>query len=478
MGVQGAPASDDLLLNRDLGWAPAGPDPEKTDRVLLLRNRISRIFYRRRLFDYPLSLSARTIKNLGIFRTLFAGLGYLWAQVFRRRGEHNLEDFFVNRFGRPLYQMFFESYTFKVWGRHPRDISPAWGAQRIKGLSLLSAIRSAFRNIFRRTRAPGVRQDGTETSLIERFLYPKYGPGHLWERVADEIREMGGEILLGHEVRSLGLNQNQIVSVTTLRKGEEVVHSASAVISSMPIKDLVAALPSDSTSSDVKEVASGLPYRDFMTVGLLLDRMNLRNTTKFPSVGNIVPDTWIYIQEPDVQLCRLQIFNNWSPYMASDASKIWVGLEYMCSEGDELWQMSDPDFIRFATQELVSCGMIEADAVCDAVRLRIPKAYPAYFGTYERFVEVRRHLDRIENLYCVGRNGQHRYNNQDHSMLSAMEAVDSLLGKGSRERIWSINAEEEYHEEHSKVTESQGAQSKVTQSEVTQSEVTQSEVTQ
>ncbi|HAJ77279.1 MAG TPA: hypothetical protein DCM64_12615 [Gammaproteobacteria bacterium] len=449
MPVQGAPSKDDKILDRSKEWVQDGPDPDQTDRVLLLRQRISRIFYLRKFFDYPISMKARTFLNMGLLRTAQAGIGYLLSRVFKRPQEENLEDFLVNRFGTPLYRMFFEGYTEKVWGHHPRKISAEWGAQRIKGLSLSKAVFAALGKIFSRPRKDtDYKQKDTETSLIEQFLYPKYGPGQLWETVAAEIRDMGGNLLMEHTVEHITLDGDRITSITAKHGKESSQFSADSIYSTMPIKDLVQALGEQTPSQDIQDIAQGLPYRDFMTVGLLLDKMKIRNTTEIPSVNDIVPDSWIYIQEGDVKLCRLQIFNNWSPYMVEDIHKIWVGLEYMCGEEDEIWKMDDQTFIDLAIDEMIQIGLIDKDAVLDSVRIRIPKAYPAYFGTYERFDEVKKYLDSLSNLYCIGRNGQHRYNNQDHSMLSAMEAVEcDLAGNSDRSSIWSINAEQEYHEE-------------------------------
>lgn len=447
MKIQGAPARDDIALNRKRSWEPNGPDPEKSDRVMLLRQRISRIFYLRKFFDYPISMKPITFINMGLKRTFKAGMGYLASRLHQRPQENNLEDFMVNRFGTPLYQMFFEKYTEKVWGKHPRDISAAWGAQRIKGLSLSKALLSALGKIFSRPRSQDFRQKDTETSLIEQFLYPKLGPGQLWETVAEEIRDMGGKILMEHEVTQIHMEGQTIRSVTARTPEGDTTFSADLFFSTMPIKDLVEAMPTEACSSEIRSLASGLPYRDFQTVGILAEKLQISNTTKIPSVRNIVPDCWIYIQEADVKLCRLQIFNNWSPYMVQNPNHVWVGLEYMCDDTDDIWKMDDSSFIQLATEELSRIGIVDPQYILDSVRVRIPKAYPAYFGTYEQFDQVRNFLDSIPNLYCMGRNGQHRYNNQDHSMLTAMEAVRCVReGIQGRDHLWSVNSEEEYHE--------------------------------
>ncbi|HEX5126898.1 MAG TPA: NAD(P)/FAD-dependent oxidoreductase, partial [Rhodocyclaceae bacterium] len=433
MKVQGQPASDDILLKKDKPYAPGGPDPEKVDRVMLIRERISRIFYLRKFFDYPISLKVRTFLNLGLFRTLSAGVGYVYAQIKKRPDESSLEDFLVNRFGVPLYRMFFEDYTEKVWGAHPRKISAAWGAQRIKGLSLSRAVLAAIKKAFSRGKNTDLRQKNTETSLIEQFYYPKLGPGQLWEFVADDIRGMGGEIFMEHKVSRIHVQDNKVVAVTVTSPDGTRRFECDYCVSTMPIKDLIAGMEGQPVPPDVKRVACDLPYRDFMTVGVLAKKLKIRNETNVRTVGDIVPDTWIYIQERDVRLCRLQVFNNWSPYMVKDLTgTVWLGLEYMCSEGDDIWQMSDEDFIAFAVDELVKVDIVDREDILDTCRIKIEKAYPAYFGTYDEFDKVRSYLDGIDNLFCVGRNGQHRYNNQDHSMLSAMEAVKCMIDPSAR----------------------------------------------
>lgn len=432
MPVQGAPAWDDRALGRMKAYAPNGPDPEQEERVMLVRDRVSRIFYLRHFFDYPISLKIGTFLNMGLWRTWKAGWSYLRAACLKRP-EKSLEDFYINRFGRVLYEMFFEDYTEKLWGVHPSRISPEWGAQRVKGLSLIKAVLNVLK-------PKGAKR---ETSLIESFLYPKKGPGQLWEILADEVRARGGEVRLNAKVTQVEATAGTITAVIT-EQGERI--PCDALFSSMPIKDLVAAFRQ--VPGNVREVAEALPYRDFITVGLLVDRLAIRNQTKIKTLNGLVPDTWIYVQERDVRLGRLQIFNNWSPYMVDDpAHHVWVGLEYFCAEGDAMWEMGDDAFTDFAVAELRKTGILGPDTpILDSVRLRVKKAYPAYFGAYARFQEVRTWLDGLSNLWCIGRNGQHRYNNMDHSMLCGLEAVRSLLDGTPKSTVWAVNTEEEYHE--------------------------------
>jgi protoporphyrinogen oxidase len=425
-------------------FVPSAVAAASSDAVMLVRERLSRIFYRRRFFDYPLKLNAATVAKMGLLETLRIGLSYGRAQIARRTPETSLEDFLVNRFGDRLYRTFFKDYTEKVWGVPCRDISAEWGAQRIKGLSVTKAIAHALTKLLRAS--PGTSQKRTETSLIERFLYPKLGPGQMWETVAAQVAARGGQIHLGHRVVDIERDGNQVTAVTVRDLADGSIRRVPCdfLISTMPVRDLTAMLrPSDDS---VGRIADGLPYRDFMTAGLLLKRMKPNGNNA--AANGMPPDNWIYIQEPDVKLGRLQVFNNWSPSLVEDPRTIWVGLEYFCREDDDLWRMTDGRFLDLAARELETIGMIDRRDVLDGTVVRVPKAYPAYFGEYREFGKVRAYLDEFPNLYPVGRNGMHRYNNQDHSMLAADRAVSAILdhGRGKHE-IWSINAEDEYHEE-------------------------------
>lgn len=441
MPIQGAPSYDDKKLNREKPLKEGGPDPEKEDKVMLVRDRVSRIYYLKKFFDYPVSLKLETFTNMGLVRTIKSGFSYL-KSIFVKKEETSLENFYINRFGKVLYGMFFEKYTEKLWGRHPSVISADWGSQRVKGLSITAVIKDMFRKIF------NPKSKKVETSLIEQFWYPKYGPGQLWETLADEFEKKGGKILKEHSVQKINIKGNKIVSVECVHDGKIEVFSGDIFISSMPLKDLVEDMKEEIVPEDIRKIATGLPYRDFMTVGLLLKKLDLKNKTKIQTLGNIVPDCWIYVQEPDVKLGRIQIFNNWSPYMVSKPEEqVWIGLEYFCNEGDEYWNMSDEEFTKFAIKELVSMGIIEENDVLDSHRERVKKAYPAYFDTYDEIDKLIAYLNKFDNLYCVGRNGQHRYNNMDHSMVTAMETVKNIRNNvTTKDNIWKVNTEKEYHE--------------------------------
>lgn len=434
--AQGKPSLDDRLLNRKSPVVTGGPDPQTQDDVFLIRKRISRIYYKHNFFDYPLSLSAKTLYNLGFFTLMQAGFSYLAAQL-HKLPETSLENFYINRFGRKLYSMFFEGYTEKLWGRHPSAISADWGAQRVKGLSILAVLKDLAQRVLHTKPAK------KETSLIEEFYYPKYGPGQLWTSVSQRIIQQGGQVLFNSPVTGLVQQGNKLTAV--ICNGKEI--PADIVISSMPLKDLVAGLPQ--TPDPIRHVAQHLPYRDFVTVGLLVDKLALPNNTKIPTFQNTVPDCWIYVQDVGVKMGRIQIFNNWSPYMVKDVQHtVWVGLEYFCNEGDDFWNMSDEDCIQQATQELQKIGIISAGTrILGTHRERVKKAYPAYFDTYGEIDTLIGYLNSIENLYCIGRNGQHRYNNMDHSMVTAFETVHAIVHQSAdKTPIWNVNTEKEYHE--------------------------------
>lgn len=427
-----------------------GENPD-ANRVMLLRKRLSRILYGRKLYNYPISLSVDTVANLGLIRTICIGFSYLAARLNPIREEKSLEDFLINRFGKELYRTFFEDYTEKVWGVPCRDISAEWGAQRIKGLSITKAVIHALRKMTSKSRNNQIGQKDTETSLIEHFLYPKFGPGQMWESVAERIHQLGGQIHFAKCVTGIEWENGTINAVTvtdTTTKGTSR-HTGDYLFSTMPVCDLIRAM-GEKVPESVRQVADGLQYRDFITVGVLLKKFDPSGIMKGRDGCDTIKDNWIYIQEPDVRVGRLQIFNNWSPYMVRNPDTIWLGMEYFCNEGDSLWSMSDPDFIRFAIAELVLIGAIKEEDVLDHTVIRIPKTYPAYFGSYGRFGEIRAFTDGIHNLFLIGRNGMHKYNNADHSMLTAMVALDTLLsGSSDKSAIWEVNTEMNYHEEKS-----------------------------
>lgn len=446
MPLQGEPSFDDRVLGRTVPLKQGGPDPEKEDRVMLTRNRVSRIYYKKKFFDYPVKMNARTIKNMGFATTMEAGFSYLKAAV-AKKPEDSLENFYINCFGRKLYSMFFEGYTEKLWGRHPSQISADWGAQRTKGLSIMGILKDNLSKLVPH------KQDKhkVQTSLIEEFNYPKYGPGQLWETAAEEVEKMGGRICKGCKVTGVQTEKNRISTVEYEKDGQKYTVEADIVFSSMPLKDLVAGMPD--VPEQIAQIAAGLPYRDFVTVGLLVNKLNLKNETDLKTLNNIVPDCWIYVQDVGVKLGRIQIFNNWSPYLVKDPEHtVWIGLEYFCDEGDKYWKLSEEKWVQMGIHELIKMGVISDEKdVLDSHRERVKKAYPAYFDTYEDIDQLIAYLNGFENLYCIGRNGQHRYNNMDHSMVTSFEAVDNILaGRTNKDNIWNVNTEKAYHEEKDK----------------------------
>ncbi len=428
-----------------LDGATSSCKPASDDEIMLVRQRKSRIYYLRKFFDYPLTLNRRTIRNLGLRRLVECGASYCRARLFPHKDVRTLEQFFVNRFGRKLYETFFKSYTEKVWGVPCDKISAESGAQRIKSLSILAALRHLVRKPFART---DIAQKQTETSLIERFLYPKFGPGQLWEVVARRIQSAGGEIVFGHAVDRIDVEADRVVGVGCVTAdGRRRDFPADYFISTMPVRDLLAAFRPP-PPEHVKQVADGLIYRDFITVGLLVRGVKRPGADgEAGAAACELKDNWIYIQEPDVRVGRLQIFNNWSPHLVADPNTVWLGLEYFCNEGDDLWQAGDQEIAQLGVDELSRIGLIDRRDVLDHTVVRVAKTYPAYFGTYDQFPIVRDYLDGISNLFPIGRNGMHRYNNQDHSMLTAMAAVENIrTGRRCKANIWAVNTEDDYHE--------------------------------
>jgi len=428
---------------RDIPAATSFAAPPDENLVMLVRRRKSRIYFMRRFFDYPIRLTTDTLKKMGVVRTIHAGFSYMRSVMLPIRPERSLEDFFINRFGKQLYLTFFKSYTEKVWGVPCSAISAEWGAQRIKGLSLRAVVAHFLAKILGARKHDGISQKQTETSLIEKFLYPKLGPGQLWEHAADIVRGAGGEIHFGFQIDRINVEGTKVHSIEGVNQsGERMTYVGDYFFSTMPVRDLIRGL-SCAVPPCVSEVSEGLIYRDFITVGLLTKRLKVAEQD-----GSRLKDNWIYVQEADVMLGRLQIFNNWSPWLVSSQDSIWLGLEYFCNDTDPIWSLPDDAMAQFAIAEIAKIGILDAEDVEDSHVVRVPKTYPAYFGTYDRFEVIRNYIDRFENLFLIGRNGMHKYNNQDHSMLTAMTAVENIVNNvKAKDNIWAINTEMEYHEE-------------------------------
>jgi protoporphyrinogen oxidase len=385
----------------------------------LMRPRMSRIFWRGKFLDYPLK-GTDVIKKLGPLELALCGLSYLWATVKPKGAEENFEQWVSNRFGKRLYRHFFKGYTEKVWGVPTTELRSEWAAQRIKGLSFFSAAKAAFF---------GNKGDRIK-SLIDKFQYPRYGPGQMWEAMTQRIEECGGEVRTATPVDRIELEGERVVAI---HAGGEVIEPR-AVISSLPLRDTVK-IADPQAPKEIQDAARGLRYRDFLTVALVLDG------------DDLFPDNWIYIHEDGVEVGRIQNYRSWSPWMVPDPDAACVGLEYFCFQGDRLWNMSDEGLVQLATDELHKLGLATPDKVRRGHVVRVPLAYPMYDAEYaERVETIRSWLDPKANLVQVGRNGLHRYNNSDHSMLSAMRAVDNLL-TGASHDIWAVNVESAYHEE-------------------------------
>jgi protoporphyrinogen oxidase len=385
----------------------------------LLRPRMSRIFWNNRYLDYPLR-GPDVIKKLGPVELARCMASYLRAAARRNKVDNSLEDWVSNRFGRRLFELFFKTYNEKVWGVPASEIRAEWAAQRIKGLSFFSAAKAAFFG----------NKGNKVKSLISEFNYPRFGPGQMWDAMTDAIEEQGGEVRLESPVDRLELAGNRVVEVSAAGVTYTLPDS---IISSLPLRNMVEMI-SPPPPQEVLDAARGLRYRDFLTVALVVDGEDL------------FPDNWIYIHEPSVQVGRIQNYRSWSPWMVPDPDKACVGMEYFCFAGDDLWTMDDDDLVALAARELERLKLAPRSKVDRGYAIRVPKAYPIYDADYaERVAVVRSWLDGIENLQQVGRNGLHRYNNSDHSMLTAMRAVDNLVA-GAHHDIWEVNAESVYHE--------------------------------
>jgi len=393
---------------------------------LLVRNRLSRIYYDKKFFYYPLR-AYNALFGLGMWNSFLIVLSYIKAQLFPEKPEETLEQWVSNRFGRRLYRIFFKTYTEKVWGIPCSEIRAEWAAQRIKGLSLLTALKNALLNKQNSNNGEVIK------TLIDSFHYPKLGPGMMWQRVTDFIKEHGSVVQLGAEVEKIHWTENKVEALEVKMNGRRELVTGSHFISSMPVRELFEKFE-PAVPEHVLKAATNLNYRDFLTVVLIINKPDL------------FPDNWIYIHDPDVKVGRIQNFKNWSPYMVPEKNKSCLGLEYFCFKGDGMWTMADEELIELGKRELDMLGLVRASEVEDGTVVRMPKAYPVYDSTYQESLRViRGFLDSIGNLQLVGRNGMHKYNNQDHSMLTAMLAVKNILG--ANYDLWQVNVDQEYHEE-------------------------------
>lgn len=401
---------------------------------LLRRKRLSRIFYNNKFFSYPLR-PFNALFNLGVGNSVLVSFSFLYAQLFPFKHEETFEQWVVNRFGNRLYKTFFKTYTEKVWGMSCSEIRAEWAAQRIKGLSLVVAIKNALLR--------SERGRGSIKTLIEEFDYPKLGPGMMWEKAADMVRDAGSEVQLGAEVVGILWSRNAVEALEVKRNGQIKLIYGTDFISSMPIQEAITKFK-PSVPEAVLRAGKALKYRDFVTIALIVNKCH------------VFPDNWLYVHDPKVRVGRIQNFKNWSPYMVPDGNKTCLGLEYFCFEGDSFWSLSNSELIDLGKSELEILGLVQASEVEDGLVVRMPKAYPIYDSVYkDSLTVVRQFLQELDNLQFVGRNGMHKYNNQDHSMLTSMLAVENILG--ADHDLWKVNEGQEYLEEMRKESETQPA---------------------
>lgn len=415
----------------------------KTQGSFLIIKRLTRILFLKKFFDYPINLNFKTLKNLGNKRVVKIFFSYLKIKIKPIKKEISLSDFLTNRFGKILYLTFFKDYTEKVWGVSCDKIPKEWGAQRIKGLSIKKIMFHYIKTLinFKNTA-------NTETSLIDEFFYPEFGAGQMYEEMAKKIIKMGGKIILNQKVIKIKAEKNKIYSIKTKNlKNDEIIElKADYFISSMPIKNLITNLEYP-TPQEIIKIAKKLPYRDYIIIGLLFEKMIIKNNTKIITKNNIIPDNWLYIQEKNIKMGRLDIFNNFSKKMLKNENLIWIGAEYFCNQGDELWKKNNLSLKNLAVEELEKINFIKKEDLLDYKVIKIKKAYPAYFGSYNKFDILKNFLNDFSNLFLIGRNGTHRYNNMDHSILSGLTAANNIINnKIDKNNIWEINTEEEYHE--------------------------------
>lgn len=441
--LQGKPSQEDLELNREISLSDKldAPDPAYTDKVMLSKNRLTRIYHSRRFFDYPIKLNLKNLKKLGLIRVIKILTTYTKIKIKPIKPEKSLEDFFINRFGRTLYQTFFKDYTEKVWGVSCKEIPKSWGAQRVKNLSITKILAEAIKQTL------NPKRQTKETSLIDRFIYPKLGAGQMYEEMAKIIKAKGGIIKTGRIVSNIKLQDNKVKFVIVKNKetGQDEEHEGDFFLSSLAIKDLVNMM--DIAPQEIKQLAEGLHYRDLILITSVYNKLKLKNDTKIKTRNNLVPDNWIYVQEQEAKMGRLDIFNNFSPWMLKNKDQVLIAAEYFCSQNDKFWQLSDQELIDFGKKEFALLDIAEENDWQKSFIHRQTKAYPAYLGTYEHFDKIKSYLNSIKNLYSIGRNGQHRYNNMDHSMLTAIKAVESIISNNhNKEEVWAVNTETDYHE--------------------------------
>jgi protoporphyrinogen oxidase len=399
------------------------------DKGMRIDIRHSHIFYNKQMYEYPIRFSANMLRQFGTLEGMMVVISYLKTFV-KKRKEISLEDFYINRFGKKLYEMFFEQYTYKLWGMSAKDMASDWGTQRIQGISL----RSVMRNL------GGNNRQNVEKSFIESYRYPSYGSGQFWDCMADEIRELGGNIIMNTEIVSLEYSETKIRKIICQHKEKNIAIECDKVISSMPLNELLLAL--DFVPENIKKLAKRLRYRDMIIVALEIPENDLGNYLE-----RYKSDSWIYIQDKNVCFGRIQLLNNWSPYVVHDACNYVLEMECFCTEGDSLWLMDDDHIIQKVIEDLKGCGFLkEHKNIQSSFVKKIQKAYPIYTEGYYNIGVIQKFVNNTDNLYCIGRNGQHHYNNMDHSMMTGIEAAQSILYNWDKKKVWDVNVDQEYQE--------------------------------
>lgn len=416
---QNAPAIDDLFCQRELNFSKDGANPNEVDDVMMIRRRFSSIIYNSKFFPYPLKFELSTFLNLGLITSFKAGLSYIKSMIFKRK-EVTLEDFMVNRFGYVLYSIFFKDYTKKVWGLDASELSCEWGHQRIRKLSLFKTILNSIVSKFKFIKFK------KETSLIDEFYYPKYGCSQLWDLMAKYIIDNGGQIYYNCEFAGFNYQNNRILSVKCKENNGLIKDiNANYIVSTIPINELITGIDAP---LNIKQEALNLPYRDYILVSFYTNKFNLKNKTDYKTINDITPDCWIYLQERDAIAARIQIMNNWSPYLVNDfRNNYLISLEYFANENDDFWQKTDDEIIEIAKMEAQKYDLFKQENVIESFIVREKKAYPTYFGSYKNINEIKKYISKYDNLYLAGRNGQHQYNNMDEAMISGINVAREII---------------------------------------------------
>lgn len=402
----------------------------KSQDIMLMKSRKSSILYNGKYIEYPIKFNKHTISSLGIVNILKIMFSFFCVNILPPKGM-SLEDFYVKRFGRKLYSMFFSDYTEKIWGKNPKEISSNWGNQRVQNFSISSIIKSLLKN----------KKTDDERTMLNHFYYPLYGSGQLWKKVANEFCKLGGKIIVNADASVFELEDNKICSVTC-KDGRE--YNGDVFISSMPVKDFVSGIKN--TPKRIYDISQRLQYREFVIVGLLIEKKGI-NKDKFSTEND-----WIYIQDKNLQMGRIQIFDNWSPMMNKHENALLMGVEFFCNKNDYFWNLSNKEWSDIAISNLIKSNILCSKTyVLKSHAQKVEKAYPAYWDGYYNLNEIINYINSLDNIFCIGRNGQHRYNNMDHSMETAFAAVDFILGKTKdKSSIWDVNTKQEYCEQKCK----------------------------